>query len=288
MEKEQWRIERQHRIQVAEETLEILEAGRYTLPSGERISIKEELHHVLLQSVLYRPQMFAEVVKKVSEREPFNQLPQIEVTKETTISAARRLVEEEGRKDVVCLNFAAARIPGGGFLDGARAQEESLCRASGLYATIALQDEMYDYNRSRSTYLYSDYMIYSPAVPVFRDDQHQLLEHPYLASFITSPAVQAKKLREWEEESLPQIESVMTERIRKIIQVAIYHQHRTIVLGAFGCGAFGNDPVQISGCFHKVLVEEGYQRYFDKIVFAIFEQADDQPNRSTFKRVFVQ
>jgi uncharacterized protein (TIGR02452 family) len=86
----------------------------------------------------------------------------------------------------VALNFASATSPGGGFLSGARAQEECLARCSGLYACLA-DNPMYGFHRARRDALYSDYAVYSPDVPVFRseDPAGTLLDEPWLCSFIT-------------------------------------------------------------------------------------------------------
>ena len=162
--------------------------------------------------------------------------PNIEITDETTISAARRLVVDEGVSETVCLNFASAKNPGGGFLTGSQAQEESLARSSGLYLSISQKNEMYDYNRGIKTCLYSDYMIYSPKVPVFRDDNNKLLNEAFLVSFITAPAVNAGVVREREKENLEKIHSVMLDRIKKILLVAALNDNKAIVLGAYGCG----------------------------------------------------
>ena len=93
---------------------------------------------------------------------------------DTTLAAARALVAD-GFKPVA-LNFASARNPGGGFLNGARAQEESLCRASALYACIN-GNAMYRHHAPLPGGFYTNYAIYSPAVPVFKDDDgHRLGE----------------------------------------------------------------------------------------------------------------
>jgi uncharacterized protein (TIGR02452 family) len=80
----------------------------------------------------------------------------VEITNETTLSAATRLIQQ-GLKTVV-LNFASATSPGGGFLNGARAQEEYLARSSCLYQCIR-HNPMYEYHRTQNDPLYSDYMI---------------------------------------------------------------------------------------------------------------------------------
>ena len=92
---------------------------------------------------------------------------------------------------VVALNFASAKNPGGGFLGGAKAQEEDLARSSALYACMRDQRAYYDANRHEPSLLYTDHMIYSPDVPFFRDDRLRFLEDPFLLSILTAPAPNA-------------------------------------------------------------------------------------------------
>src|SRR5205823_7936071 len=99
--------------------------------------------------------------------EPGNTPTRFEVANETTLAAARRLLTAGLRP--VALNFASATAPGGGFLSGARAQEESLARSSGLYACL-VGNAMYEFHRPRHDPMYTHYAIYSPDVPVFRTD----------------------------------------------------------------------------------------------------------------------
>src|SRR5205085_8535036 len=113
-----------------------------------------------------------------------------EVTNETTLHAAKRMLDS-GSEKVIALNFASATKPGGSFINGAMAQEESLAYSSGLYPAINQMKEMYEHNKSLHSGLYSDYMVYSPDIPVFRNDNYQLVDEPYNVSFITSPAVNA-------------------------------------------------------------------------------------------------
>src|SRR5205823_13858109 len=116
---------------------------------------------------------------------PAGRETRFEATNETTLAAARRLAAEGHR--VVALNFASARHPGGGFLGGARAQEESLCRASGLFACID-GNEMYRHHAPMPGGMYTNYAIYSPGVPVFRTDDGGLLDEPHPCAFVTAPA----------------------------------------------------------------------------------------------------
>ncbi|WP_419720007.1 TIGR02452 family protein [Paenibacillus illinoisensis] len=270
--------QRSGRARIAQETLAILEEGQYINGYDRRVSIDEDLKRAIQGSVLYRPDELPALREQVRQLQaaPKSAAAQIEVTGETTLAAASRLVVDEGRTDVVCLNFASAKNPGGGFLGGSQAQEESLARASGLYPCISQMNEMYDHNRKLRTCLYSDYMIYSPDVPVIRDDEDRLLAQYYTTAFITAPAVNAGVVKEREQADDQQIESVMKERIRYILDVAAMNGHRTLVLGAYGCGVFRNDPVDVARYFRDVLVQENFRQSFERIVFAVLDRSAGQ------------
>lgn len=270
--------QRSGRARIAQETLAILEEGQYINGYDRRVSINEDLKRAIQGSVLYRPNELPALREQVRQLQaaPKSAAAKIEVTGETTLAAASRLVVDEGRTDVVCLNFASAKNPGGGFLGGSQAQEESLARATGLYPCISQMNEMYDHNRKLRTCLYSDYMIYSPGVPVIRDDEDRLLAQYYTTSFITAPAVNAGVVKERGQADDQQIESVMKERIRYILDVAAMNGHRTLVLGAYGCGVFRNDPVDVARYFHDVLVQENFRQSFEQIVFAVLDRSAGQ------------
>lgn len=193
---------------------------------------------------------------------------------ETTLKAAKRLADLGHR--VVALNFASAKHPGGGFLGGARAQEESLARSSGLYATL-VDNPMYEYHRQRGGGLYSDYTIYSPSVPVFRTDEGDLLEQPWTCSFISCPAINAKVVMTRDRRARPTIQRLMAARIEKVLAVATAHGHDTLVLGAWGCGAFGNSSEDIAGLFAQTLLDDGpFATTFRQVVFAITDWSDER------------
>jgi uncharacterized protein (TIGR02452 family) len=188
---------------------------------------------------------------------------------------------------VLALNFASARHPGGGFLKGSQAQEESLARASGLYPCIAQLREMYDANARFPSCLYTDHMIYSPDVPVFRDDEDALLEHPYPLSFVTAPAVNVGALRRSEPEQMRQVEPVMLARMEMVLSLAVVHSHEVLVLGAWGCGVFANDPERVAGWFQSHLAGTGtFRRAFRKVVFAVFDRTETQSALRPFQRRF--
>jgi uncharacterized protein (TIGR02452 family) len=273
-------MNRDHRAAMAQETLGILREGRYTTPSGGVVEIAADQRAAVEGSLLYRPEDFPAPVPGC----PRETVPAtvVEVTGETTLQAARRVAGVAP----VCLNFASARNPGGGFLGGSQAQEESLARSSGLYPCLERLPAMYEHNRQERTLLYSDHMIYSPRVPVFRGDGGELLEEPFLASFITAPAVNAGAVRVNQPESEPLIRPTMAARLDRVLWVAARHGHRALVLGAWGCGVFGNEPRMVAGLFAEALGPGGpFARCFGHVVYAVFDRTPGQQVLSAFREV---
>ena len=119
--------------------------------------------------------------------------------------------------------------------------------------------------------MYTNYTIYSPDVPVFRDDSGQLLPELYLCSFITAPAVNAGAVRDQEQRF---IESEMERRVEKVLAIAAGHGHDAVVLGAWGCGVFKNDPEMIADLFRSALVTR-FAGVFARVVFAVFDSSAD-------------
>ncbi len=271
---------RTQRAATAQETVRATENGFYALPSGARIDISADLARAQAGTILYRPDEFPVVRPRPDEARP-----QIEVTQETTLAAARRLVGEHPQEAVFALNFASAKNPGGGFLGGSQAQEESLARASGLYACLMKRWDYYEENRAHRSCLYTDHMIYSPRVPVFRNDQDELLDAPYLVSFLTAPAVNSGIVRQKERKNASKIAPTMLNRMAKLLAVAAEHNHRVLVLGAWGCGVFGNDPDEVAAWFRQTLSAKEFAGCFERVTFAIVG-ASRHSALSSFQKAF--
>lgn len=170
------------------------------------------------------------------------------------------------------LNFASARSPGGGFLNGARAQEEDLCRCSGLYPALLTQETYYLENRKQPSLLYTDHFIYSPGVPFFRlRSRGDRLEQPFVASVLTAPAPNAGPLLRQEPDAGPAILDTFRRRWRYVLEVARDQGERHLVLGAWGCGAFGNKPEHAAETARAALESGRYGALFERVpvVFAI-------------------
>ncbi|MCY1033793.1 TIGR02452 family protein [Corallococcus sp. BB11-1] len=264
---------------VADETLRITEEGAYVAFSGREVSIRDAVAHAVQGTVLVRPGDFERLT-----RPPPVSSYSIEVTGEKTGEAARRLVELEGERGVFALNFASAVNPGGGFLTGAKAQEEDLARCSALYACLLKWPELYEVNRKALSPLYTDHFLYSPDVPFFRSERHDLLERPFPVSVLTAPAPNAKQLAVKDPQVAQQLRDVLFDRALKVLQVAAHHGHRTLILGAWGCGAFRNNPHDVAEAFARGL--STMAGAFSRVVFAVYERDGQGPNLRTFRARF--
>lgn len=281
-------MDRQERAALARETLKILERGYYRAESGRRVEIEDEVARAVDDARLYKPEELEEIAAglKGSPGEASSAEMEITVREETTLQAAERLVQEGEYAETACLNFASAYNPGGGFLEGSGAQEESLARSSALYPTIEQMKEMYEANRQYGSSLYLDYMIYSPEVPVIRRDEGDLLEEPFKVSFITAPAVNAGAVKENEPgENVERIEPVMVGRIEKLLALAVEEKVEALVLGAFGCGVFQNDPEMVADIFRRFLYrDERFRQAFARVVFAVRDSSAGKETLKAFEK----
>ncbi len=252
--------------------MRIIESGRYQVPGAGEVVLASDIAAAVAGTRLYLPD------DAVAAAVPVPGMPVIEVTGETTLAAASRL-----GGDVACLVFASARKPGGGFLSGAQAQEESLSRSSALHACLCAVPEFYAFHRQQPDLRYSDRVNYSPSVPVFRDDNGMLLPHPVTVSFLTAAAPNLVAITASQPENAVTVPAVLRARIARVLQIAAAHRHRQLVLGAWGCGVFGNDPAVVAGAFAHALSQA---RWFDQIVFAIHDRQPGTPVHRTFATTF--
>lgn len=209
------------------------------------------------------------------ESTPFTET-RVQVSNETTLAASRRLVDIGAKP--LALNFANGVHPGGGFLHGARAQEEVLCRSSALYHTLT-GDLMYEAHSQRTEPDSTDWAIYSPDVPVFRTDDGSELEHPWLLSFITCAAPYAPNIGQ------PESGDLLQNRIHRVLSIARANGYTALVLGAWGCGAFGNDTHRTAMDFRGTLENE-FSGTFENVAFAITDWSTERRFLGPFRDVF--
>lgn len=263
--------ERTGNVSIAKETIKVCKDKQYTAPSGNVVDFSSSLDAALQGTKLYVP-------SEVIETKTIFKIPKIEVVNETTSQAAVRLLKTTNK--VVALNFASARNQGGGFLSGAIAQEEDLCRASGLYPCLKSKPIFYNENILCDDCYYTDHIIYSPDVPFFRDDDNKFLETTYNLSIISAPAPNLRSAKDVDEDKV--VDTIFN-RCKRILEIAGQHGHDTIILGAWGCGAFGNDPALVATCFAEALKDVPV---FSYVCFAVYDTRTPPHLFETFNQVF--
>ena len=216
--------------------------------------------------------------------DPISHMQEVRVTKHKTFEAAMALHREFPDKKIAVLNFASATRPGGGVKTGSRAQEESLCRCSTLYPTLDrrwLWQNYYDVNRAAHDVRHTDACIYSPGIVICKTDEN-IPARMSPENFVTVDVIScaAPNLRNepsnWHNSEtgkairMPETElfQLHIKRAKHILHIAAANKVEILVLGAFGCGAFANDPEVVAKAYHAALAS--YRARFDVIEFAIY------------------
>ena len=281
-------------IEILEETLQILDAGHYEVNGKEvklRLSKKQmEASHVLL------PADVQDIRGRELTRAAIPGQCRIGCVKQDSYVAAIEMMRDrqnaEGHsKPVLVLNFANPVNIGGGVYKGAKTQEEDLCRRSSLLRSLETQHSLryYNYNRKLHTHMGSDAMIFSPEVEIFRDEHDGLMDGTVIVAVLTCAAPMISYGLEGMSER--EYQRMFYNRIAGVLKCVAYFGYEDLVLGAWGCGAFGNDAAVVSDLFCKALTEQiqnGVQikDLFRRIVFAIRSRGEESYNYKEFNRNF--
>lgn len=264
--------------EIALDTQRICKDGFFRIDDKE-ISLKESIR----QSI--EDQIYWEEGKEIPSSPDFINIDRsvddelyISVTDETTVQAALRL-DGEGFNTVV-LNFADAHTPGGLWLKGASTQEEEIAKCSALVECLEALPQYY-LNNIKTDQFYTDGIILTPNVPFFKNHYFISLDSPKAISVITCPAPNINGLmndkiedggiiykdlfKDTSRLDEKKIKEVLCRRIDRILQVAEKSRCQAVVLGAWGCGAFGNDVFEVA----KIFKEKLKGRSLRKVVFAI-------------------
>ena len=205
----------------------------------------------------------------------------ITVTGERSFEAAMRLYKEKPDSKIAVMNFANAFHPGGGVVKGASAQEECLCRTSTLYPLLYRNSlrEFYNYHSQKNSPKASDSLIYTEGVVICKSDEDfpkRLPKEEWVSVDVITIA--APDLRDKSNQYAPvvgggtymndaELFGYHVRRAIHMLTVAAYKGAETLVLGAFGCGAFQNNPEVVARAYKTALTE--FPKVFDRVVFAI-------------------
>ncbi|WP_320128410.1 TIGR02452 family protein [uncultured Sphaerochaeta sp.] len=280
------------RISVFKDTVACVQGEHYFSEHGKTVRLPLD-RNLMKNSILYS--------KDREEISSGNFMTNISVEDRDCLLVASTL----GNNPLV-LNMADNTHPGGGVEQGSGAQEESLFRSSNYFLSMYQFDESfaqkYNIQKSKSHYPLDNSFgsVYSPKVTIFRgpeEDGYPLLDTPFTVSFlavsaIRQPTILADAKKNWKLDT-PSIELTKT-KIRTIFKGAMANHQETLVLSAFGCGAFCNPPEHMAALFHEVLREKTFLHAFKSIVFAIKDdhnshkwynpEGNYQPFAKEFKR----
>ena len=260
----------------------------------EQESLSDAVRSSIAHTILYPAQQLPEL-PEVNK----NSKAKITVTPQRTFEAAQDLLIRYPGSRVAVLNFASATHPGGGVAWGSSAQEEALCRCSTLYPCLMTQElnkYFYQFHRNRSDMRYTDACIYVPDIKIIKTDTaapQRLAENKWQTVDVISCAAPNLRKRPHDKIDLgkgpaitvtpAELLDLHLQRARKILSVAAANHADCLVLGAFGCGAFRNDPSVVAQAYRTILPE--FEKYFREIRFAVFTPPYDRTNFEVFRKM---
>ena len=222
----------------------------------------------------------------------------VRVTRNRTLSAAKAILDAHPDWRVAVHDFASATNPGGGVERGSSAQEESICRCTTLYPTLQsgkLNRLFYKPHRDQKDVRYTDACAYVPDVAAFRadDDSYAMLhkDDRYLVDVLVcaAPNLRPKPYNamnpgagEAIRVSDGELFELHVSRARHMLCVAAAHDIDALVLGAFGCGAFRNDPEIVANAYAKVLPD--FKGLFRHVEFAVYCTQREHRNYDEFRQ----
>jgi uncharacterized protein (TIGR02452 family) len=273
---------------IGTETIAIVNAGGYDAPSGTRVSLRDDIDRAIGRTTVYVPTTLHDLVTRKAPPSSTSLQTSIACWNLRSGASVARLLEEGARR-VAVLNYANGVKPGGGFLHGARAQEEALCRCSALYACLTSPHAKpyFTENRRVASALVTDHMIVSHDVPFFRDEDLTLREHPFHATVITAAAPDLGWLlastTEGHEprERFDEVPAVFRRRTLMVLAAAHNAGCDALVIGPWGCGAFGNDADVVADAFGHAI--DRYADVFERVVCSTW---GPDSNRASFERRF--
>ncbi|KAJ7450070.1 hypothetical protein B0H11DRAFT_325799 [Mycena galericulata] len=274
---------------IASTTLACISAGKVTV-NGLIYDLSSSLTESTLQTAYYAPDSLLSTWQSFRPKNSTTRTV-IEILETTTLDAARNAALKGYKRPIGLLSFASAEQPGGGFINGASAQEESIARSSTLYKSLMTPTAQQFYslhttNTGNNGGFYTHSMVYSPKVVVFRSDDGKWVP-PMEVDVLTSPAVHAGRVHASSSSSSTQstIDSTMHERMARILFLFERRRVRNIVLGSFGTGVFQNDVPAVARIWATLLVGDNarFARSFDYVAFAVVDRVTWARFKSAFE-----
>ena len=275
-----------------EQLIDVFEDTQQWYQSDE--TLKEAVQNSINKTKIYAENDYPEIQKNHSE----NMI--ISVSKYRTFETAQYYKRKFPKLRIAALNFASARNAGGGVTKGSKAQEEALCRCSTLYPVLNTEENyksFYEYHRNRYDARYTDRCIYSPNIVIIKSDEDipkRLPSDKWIKVDILTCA--APNLRPNPNNAMDpgsdkavnisddELFQIHVNRGKHILTIAAHHGADILILGAFGAGAFMNDPYIVAKAYKEIIPQ--FNGYFKEIVFAIYcSPSQGKKNLTAFKKV---
>ena len=276
-------------MDIKEQNIKIFQDTMHRIDTSKTLT--ESVEYSIANQVFYSDNSALETYELVKSRIlNFDEPAKIVVTKNSTFNAARNY---NGK--VCVLNFASATNPGGGVDKGATAQEECLCRTSTLYKclnTPGVKEVFYIPHRKSGTPLHNDDILYTPDVTIIKSDNYNSLFMHKKVNVITcaAPNLRITPANAYNHENGEGVKisdedlfKLHVERAHKILACAAIYNNETVILGAFGCGAFKNPPEIVAEAYKKV-ISEYFMHTFKTIEFAVYCRSD-MTNYEIFNKI---
>ncbi len=293
-------MKRKKNIEILNDTLNILENGCYE-KEGQNIKLnysKEQMKEiqVFLPDDIKALEADENPSVCFDESKKQNTCCRFDCENEDALVLAQKKYQElkrngEEAPKILVLNLASATQPGGHTRKGAGGQEEDLCRRTSLLLSLESEDakRYYNYNNSLKTRMGSDAVMLSHYTQVIKNSDNETLSVPFSVCMMTCSAPMVRL--GFEGMSQQEYEKMFYKRICGLLLVAASQNYRNLILGAFGCGVYGNDAAVVSDLFSRAIRDFKYfgkssEQLFDSVDFAVLCSADKDYNYKEFCRNF--
>lgn len=206
-----------------------------------------------------------------------NKEPKILLFNEDILDVGKYVINKYHIKPLI-LVMSSRGHPGGGYKIGAGAQEEDLCRRSTLFCNL---EDPYNYRKYKDSIdpnnIFDPYPlpefggIYSKNVIVFRNGankNYSFYNRPLKMSFVSVYSYSSPNINQ-DNKLSKTMEKRTIKKIETIFRIAMKHNHKCVILSAFGSGCYENPPKHIAQLFKLVINKKEYKQFFDLIIFAI-------------------
>lgn len=208
-------------------------------------------------------------------------LPDIDLVKDkdtvihvVDMTAEDAVMQYAGNGKTCILNFASYKNPGGRFYDGDMAQEEALCHVSTLYPVLRSFTSEYSRRLSHlNNGLYNEDFIYSPDIIFFKDGKMQKCD---VLTYAAPNMMRKAKTKEYHD--------VLCRRMLNAFVIPYLHGCENVILGAWGCGVFCNNPITVAEIWK--LYEDGLDGLYSNIVHPVPTMKGTK-NYDAFMRVHI-